>query len=197
MHSQPQLRPARSSDAADLACLVDSASRGLALWLWTRFRSPGQSAIEVGRQRILTLTASPTYFATFTITEVGGAVVGALTGRLIPIPYARGDSADLPDPFAPLLELEAVASGSWYLNIIAVYPEFRGIGIGSMLLGRAEELARAAGASQISLIVEESNAGAHKLYLRHGFVEWARRRNVPFPGSTDEGDLILLRKDVT
>jgi hypothetical protein len=39
------------------------------------------------------------------------------------------------------------------------------------------------------------DAGALKLYLRHGFVEWARRPYVPFPGSKDEGDWILLRKD--
>lgn len=196
MHSQPQLRQGQRSDAADLACLYDSASRGAALWLWTGLRSPGQSAIEVGRQRILSLTASPTYFANFTVAEVGGTVAGAVTGRLIPIPYSRGDAADLPEVFTPWLELEAVAAGSWYLNVIAVYPEFRGLGIGSMLIGRAEELARAAGASLISLVVEEDNAGAHKLYLRHGFTEWARRRYVPFPGSTDEGDLVLLRKEV-
>ena len=77
--------------------------------------------------------------ATFTVAESDGAIAGALTGRLIPLPYERGDSADLPDVYAPLLELEAVA-GLWYLNVVAVYPEFRGQGLGSALLSKAKRL---------------------------------------------------------
>jgi ribosomal protein S18 acetylase RimI-like enzyme len=192
-----QFRQARESDALDLACLIDSASRGVALWLWSTLRDPGQSAIEVGRHRIRTLTVSPHYYRAFTVAEIDGAVAGALTGRLLPIPYERGDFADLPDAYAPVLELEAVAAGSWYLNVISVYPEFRGRGLGSMLLGKAEEFARLAKAPRMSLIVEEANTGALKLYLRHGFAEWTRRPYLPFPGSMDEGDWLLLKKEVT
>jgi ribosomal protein S18 acetylase RimI-like enzyme len=191
-----RFRRAQQSDAADLACLIDSASRGLALWLWNTLRAPGQATIEVGRNRIRTLTASPLYHGAFTIAEIDGAIAGALTGRLLPIPYARGDSADLPDAFAPVLELEAVAAGSWYLNVVSVYPEFRGQGLGSALLGKAEEMARLAEARQMSLIVEEINAGALKLYLRYGFGEWTRRPYIPFPGSMDKGDWLLLKKEL-
>jgi ribosomal protein S18 acetylase RimI-like enzyme len=53
-----------------------------------------------------------------------------------------------------------------------------------------------ADAPQISLIVEEANAGALKLYLKTGFRESKRRPFIPFPGSTDRGDWILLRKDI-
>ena len=196
MRANVRFRQARESDALDLACLIDCASRGLALWLWSTLRAAGQSSIEVGRHRIRTLTASPLHYATFTVAEIDGAIAGALTGRLIPLLYERGDSADLPDVYAPLLELEAVAAGSWYLNVVAVYPEFRGQGLGSALLSKAEEIARLADAPQISLIVEEANAGALKLYLKSGFREWMRRPYIPFPGSTDQGDWILLRKDI-
>ena len=136
-----RFRHARESDAIDLACLIDCASRGLALWLWSTLRGTGQSSIEVGRHRIRTLTASPPHYATFTVAESDGAIAGALTGPLIPLAYERGDSADLPEVYAPLLELEAVAAGSWYLNVVAVYPEFRGQGLGSALLSKAEEIA--------------------------------------------------------
>jgi ribosomal protein S18 acetylase RimI-like enzyme len=197
MNASVRFRQAQQSDALDLACLIDSASRGLALWLWSTSREPGQSAIEFGRHRIGTETASPLHYGAFTIAEIDGAIAGALTGRLIPMPYERGDSADLPDVFAPVLELEALAAGSWYLNVMAVYPEFRGRGLGSALLSKAEEIARLANASRMSLLVEEANAGAHKLYLRHGFGEWTRRPYIPFPGSADEGDWILLKKEMT
>jgi ribosomal protein S18 acetylase RimI-like enzyme len=77
-----------------------------------------------------------------------------------------------------------------------MYPEFRGQGLGSALLGEAENTARHAAAPQMSLIVEEANAGALKLYLRYGFVEWTRRPFIPFPGSGDAGDWILLSKQM-
>jgi ribosomal protein S18 acetylase RimI-like enzyme len=196
LRANVRFRQARESDALDLACLIDCASRGLALWLWSTLRAPGQSSIEVGRHRIRTNTASPLHYGTFTVAEIEGTIAGALTGRSIQLPYERGDSADLPDVFAPVLELEAVAAGSWYLNVVAVYPEFRGQGLGSALLSKAEEIAHLAAAPQISLIVEEINARALKLYLQHGFREWARRPYIAFPGSMDEGDWILLRKDI-
>jgi ribosomal protein S18 acetylase RimI-like enzyme len=196
MNANVRFRRAQESDASDLACLIDSASRGLALWLWSTLREPGQTATEVGRNRIRTQIASPLYYGAFTVAEIDGAIAGALTGRLIPIPYERGDSADLPDVFAPLLELETVAAGSWYLHIMSVYPELRGRGIGSALLSKAEEIARLAEAAQMSLIVEEANVGALKLYLRHGFGEWTRRPYIPFPESKDKGDWVLLKKQI-
>ena len=191
-----RFRQARESDALDLSCLIDCASRGLALWFWSTLRAPGQSAIEVGRHRIRSVTASPLHYGTFVVAEVDGSLAGALTGRLIPLPYQRGDSADQPDVYGPVLELEALAAGSWYLNVVAVYPEFRGRGIGSALLGEAEEIARQAGAAHLSLLVEEANGAALRLYLKHGFREWARRPYIPFPGSTDVGDWLLLGKDL-
>ena len=197
MNQSARYRPAQVSDALHLTCLIDSASRGLASWFWSTLRQPGQSVIEVGRHRIRTKMDSPSYYKTWTVAEIDGAVAGALTGRLIPIPYERGDVADLPPGvFAPLLELEAVAAGSWFLNVLAVLPEFRGQGLGSSLLNKAEEIAHGTGASQMSILVEEVNTGALKLYLRHGFIEWARRPFIPFPGSMDEGDWILLGKEI-
>jgi ribosomal protein S18 acetylase RimI-like enzyme len=196
MNANVRFRQAQESDALDLAFLIDSASRGLVLWFWSTLREPGQSTIEVGRHRIRTLSASPLYYGAFTVAEIDGAIAGALTGRLIPVPYQRGDSADLPKLFAPLLELEAVAAGSWYLTIVSVYPEFRGQGLGSALLNKAEGVARFAGAAHMSLIVEDANVGALRLYLRSGFRERARRPYLPFPGSTDEGDWILLKKEI-
>jgi ribosomal protein S18 acetylase RimI-like enzyme len=195
-NSRPRFRPARESDALDLACLTDSASRGLAAWLWSTMSDRGQSVIEFGRSRIRANTESPLYYKYWTVAEIDGAIAGAVTGRLIPIPYERGDAADLSGAFVPLLELEAVAAGTWYITVVSVYPEFRGQGLGSMLLGKAEEIACASGAGEMSIMVEDANSGALKLYLRYGFTEWTRRTYVPFPGSMDEGDWILLKKKI-
>jgi ribosomal protein S18 acetylase RimI-like enzyme len=196
MSGPVRFRQAQESDALDLVCLIDSASRGLALWRWSTRCGPGQATIEVARDSIRNQTVSPLYFRAFTIAEIDGVTAGALTGRLIPTPYERGDAAELPEPFVPLLELEAAAAGSWYLNVITVYSEFRGRGVGAALLRKAEEIARLTAAAQMSLIVQESNVGALRFYLRYGFGEWARRRYVPFPGSIAEGDWILLKRKI-
>jgi ribosomal protein S18 acetylase RimI-like enzyme len=196
MYRNVRFRRAALSDLPDLVCLVDIAGRGITCWFWGTLRAPGQSALEVGRERIRTHTAYPMHYKNWTVAEVDGAVVGALVGRLIPDPYDRGDASGLPMPFTPVLELEALAEGSWFLNILAIYPEYRGQGFGSTLLREAEETATAMRASQMSIIVEDANAGALNLYLRSGFRERARRPYIAFPGSMDEGDWILLTKEV-
>jgi ribosomal protein S18 acetylase RimI-like enzyme len=194
MNAKLRFRAAREADSLDIACLIDSASRGLAGWFWSTIRQPGESLIEVGRNRIRTVAESPVHYNAWIIAEIDGVIAGGFCGRLIPIPHRRGDAAELPPIFAPVIELEAVAAGSWYLNVLAVHSEHRGRGVGSVLIGKAFETAASAGASEITLIVEGANTGALALYRRSGFVEWERRPYIAFPGSTDAGDWILLRR---
>lgn len=49
---------------------------------------------------------------------------------------------------------------------------------------------------RIALEVESPNTGAISLYRKCGFTEWERRVFVPFPGSDDEGDWILVVRDL-
>lgn len=60
-------RAASAQDCLHLAALLDSASRGLVLWLWSTMSAPGQSAIEVGRTRIRALKESPSHFSNWTV----------------------------------------------------------------------------------------------------------------------------------
>src|SRR5687768_13660765 len=117
MCQNARFRPAQLADVPDLVCLVDIAGRGITGWFWGTLREPGQSALEVGRERIRTHTPYPMYYKNWTVAEIDGAVAGALVGRLIPVPYERGDAGGLPRPFMPVLELETLAEGSWFLNI--------------------------------------------------------------------------------
>ena len=64
-------------------------------------------------------------------------------------------------------------------------------------MDKAADLARAANARQMSLIVETFNPDAKRLYDRYGFGDWDHRRFIAFPGCADEGDLILMVKDLT
>ena len=56
-----------------------------------------------------------------------------------------------------------------YINTICVNPDFRGKGIGSQLLSFAEDVAREANTSKLSLNVETEKDAAIRLYKRSGY----------------------------
>lgn len=62
------------------------------------------------------------------------------------------------------------------INNIAVAPESRGKGLGSLLLDRILDEARSRGCREAALEVRPSNRVARRLYARRGFEETGRRR---------------------
>ena len=105
---------------------------------------------------------------------LGGAVAACLLGYPAedePSPIAP----DTPPVFVPLLELEALAPGSWYLNVLATYDGFRGKGCGSALLAEAEAITRPTGCKTISLITADTHLDAQRLFAAKGYTEIARR----------------------
>jgi ribosomal protein S18 acetylase RimI-like enzyme len=59
-------------------------------------------------------------------------------------------------------------AGSPYLKSIAVYPKFRGRGVGSSILSFSEDLFRSE-SKHFFLCVSSFNQGARKFYERHGY----------------------------
>jgi ribosomal protein S18 acetylase RimI-like enzyme len=177
----PQLlvRPARPADAAALAELVDMAGEGLPLYLWTKMAKPGEDPWAVGRQRAERDSGSFSYRNATILEsggrESGGEVAGCLIGYPLPDAPEPIDHGSMPAMFVPLQELENLAPGTWYVNVLATYPRFRGQGYGTKLLSIAEETASAAGRNGLSIIVADSNAGARRLYERCGYRTIAER----------------------
>jgi ribosomal protein S18 acetylase RimI-like enzyme len=190
-----EFRPAQKSDAAALAILIDIAGEGMPSYIWSRMRESGQSAFEVGRARAAREEGGFSY-RNATVAEVDGEVAAMLVDYRLDDPYDTGDLSALPDVVRPLIELEAKAPGSWYVNVLAVFPEFRSHGIGARLLAFSEQRARAQGATSMSIIVASENAGAIRLYARSGYRENARAPAVQFPGCAHGGDWVLLVKPV-
>ena len=100
----------------------------------------------------------------------------------------------MPAMFVPLQELENLAPGTWYVNVLATFPAHRGSGYGSRLLGFAEARARAAGRRGLSIIVDDGNTGALRLYRRAGYRETARRRMIKEDWVNPGTDWVLLVK---
>ena len=59
--------------------------------------------------------------------------------------------------------------GEWYLDSLAVLPEFRRAGLGKMLVTDAIELGRNAGYAQFTLLAEKSSTHLVEYYTRLGF----------------------------
>jgi ribosomal protein S18 acetylase RimI-like enzyme len=186
------IRPATLIDAVHLAAFVDMASRGLASYNWRLMAEAHQAPFEVGRARAMRETGDFSYRNAH-IAEVDGAPAGVLIGYVLPDPYDAALIAKASEMFRPLAELESEAAGRWYINVLAVYPEYRGHGIGNALLTHADAVGRIA-PKGMAIIVASQNESALKLYRRAGYGTVSRRRFTPPPGVGEEGDFLLLTK---
>jgi ribosomal protein S18 acetylase RimI-like enzyme len=189
---RPKIRAARLSDAADLAALVDIAGEGLPAVLWQQRAGPAQSPFEIGRARAMREEGGFSYRNAHII-EHDGAVAGALVGYPLE-EDEEADLSDVPQLVRGLIDLERQVAGYWYVNILAVYPEHRGRGLGSRLLDHADRLSRTAGSKGLAIIVVSGNAGARRLYERHGYRHLATRSAPDYPGGRSGQDWLLLTK---
>lgn len=196
MVAHPLIRPAEKADAAALAILVDIAGEGLPAYMWGTMKAPGQSILEFGRSRAGRDEGGFSY-RNATVVEIDGEIAAALVGYRLDDPYDVDNLSDIPEMVRPLIELEAEVPGSWYVNVLATFPECRGIGLGTQLLEEAEDRALESGAQTLSIIVASENTIAARLYARTGYEEVARRPVVDFPGCPHGGDWVLMTKPVT
>jgi ribosomal protein S18 acetylase RimI-like enzyme len=185
-------RPARKSDAAEIALLVNIAVHGGMARGWAHADEVEGTydPIEIGR---LDMMDDDTEFGwkSTTMAEVDGEVVGMLLG------YRKDDKFE-PVPstvtgfMRPIEELEAEANGQWFISMLGVHLKWRGRGVGSQLLEIADVKRTETNASGVALIVEDSNEGARRLYERRGFGVRTSRPMVNYPGGGPGGRAWLL-----
>jgi ribosomal protein S18 acetylase RimI-like enzyme len=188
----PPFRYATPADAVALADLVHFASEGLALYLWTSIAAPGVDPWTIGRERA-GRDAGGFSYRNAVVAEEEGRVAAALIGYpLADTPEPMPDN--LPPIVVPLEELEALAPGTWYVNVLAAYPEHRGKGYGGTLLAVAERLGRATLRRGMSIIVADTNMGARRLYERCGYREVSSRRMVKNGWQHPGTSFVLLTK---
>lgn len=186
------IREARAADAGHLARFINMAADDLPLHFWRKSVGEGGDPWAYGRERAARDTGNFSYRNAW-FAEEGGAVAACLLG------YPAEEEPEAIDPdtpaiFVPLLELEALAPGSWYLNVLATYDAFRGKGCGSALLAHAEGVARQAGRRVISLIAADTHGAALRLYRAKGYAEVARRAVVKGDWQVDATEWILFTK---
>lgn len=195
LQTLPGVRQAETSDAADLAKLIDIAGEGIPAWMWAQKCQTGETPLDVGAERARRETGGFSYKNAL-VAETGGHVRGMVVSY--PIDEApTADPEELPAPIVPFIELEAYSVGTWYVNALAVFAGERGAGIGGQLLGAAEAQAMASGYGVMSIQVYGQNTGAFRLYRRSGYDIAARspvRLHPCHPYYT--GDVLLLLKQL-
>lgn len=191
------IRPARRSDAAEMALLMNIAGHNMPSFVWSMLDADSnvESPIETGRLRAMRDEGSFSWRNT-ELAEQGDEVVGLLAGYRQPdVISASEDAGDVHPVFAPLVGLEAEAAGTWYVNALAVYPVWRGHGIGSALLRRADARAVETAAKGLSLITADAFPDAVRLYEKHGYRVRDERPFVPYPDGPDSGRWLLMVKE--
>jgi ribosomal protein S18 acetylase RimI-like enzyme len=191
---QPVFRRATVDDAETLADLVEFASEGLALYLWTKIAGPGRDPWHIGRERVLSETNGLSY-RNAVIAEVSGQPASGL------ISYPLEDkpdpiSSELPAVLVPLHELMNQALDTWYVHVLAAYPKHRGSGQGSALLAEADTFAASAGKRGLSLVVSDNNTGARRLYEHCGYREAAHCQMVKEQWQHPGTNWVLLTKGI-
>jgi ribosomal protein S18 acetylase RimI-like enzyme len=193
MQLEHPFRRATPDDAEALAELVNFAGEGLPLYLWERMAEPGESAWEVGRRRARREEGSFSW-RNAVVAAPAERPIACLIGYPLPDAPEPIDHDRMPAMFVPLQELENLAPGTWYVNVLATYPEHRGRGWGTRLLRLAQALAAASGRPVTSVIVSDANTRAMRLYERTGYRERATRPMVKDEWANAGERWVLLTK---
>ena len=182
-------RRALKPDSAVIARLASIASDGVADYAWTLIAQHGENILDVAQQR---------YEREGTQISYQNCMVATVEDELIGMLLAFSDVAKVgkeieTDPVLAIFE-NLRENESYYIDCVAVFEDYRGQGIGSGLMGRAEQQARKRGHVKTSLVVFEQNIGAKKLYERLGYREVSRKKTTPHRLIHYTGDAVLMVK---
>jgi ribosomal protein S18 acetylase RimI-like enzyme len=187
-------RAAVREDSRRIAELFRISSDGVVDYVWMTLAPeyPGLELVEIGADRYAREEGNFSY-TNCVVAEREGEVIGQLCT------YPIAESTDEPDETGdPILEpygrLEI--PGTLYISSLALFDEFRGMGLGTKMLSIARDRARERNLAALSLLVFEQNTGAVKLYEREGFREVDRAPVVPHPLIHHTGDVILMAAGV-
>ena len=194
------LRAAQDKDAPALAELAIMAAHGVMNLLYEGL-IPGHSVAEAIIERRLRNPASFCALRHWCVAEdAQGQVLGGLNSLPnVELAKSVSDPAIGPDrlePLTKLFELDPFLADTYYVNMIAVFPQHRRSGAGRALMLKAERLARQSGLRAIGLTTFEADAGLIVFYSKLGFTIRERRSIPPHPMFEFSGNWVLMIRDL-
>ena len=182
-----EFRPAKKQESRIIAELYSMSSDGVANYIWTKLAKPGEDLIDVGEHRYEREDSVFSY-KNCTIVEVDGVIAG----MMVAFPMVADDEVDEDPVLAPYSRLEE--DNSYYICGVALYPEYRGKGVGHQFMALAKKQAMLKGLNKISLVVFENNENALSMYKKLGYKDIKREKIVEHPMIQHSGDAILMVK---
>ena len=191
-----RIRKARPDDALACARLFIMASHGIAEAVY-RDLIPGKPTEQIiGERRVRPEGRSSSYTNWWVAEDRQGSVAGGINiyplderGRSMPEELLTEERIKV---IMPLIELDAEAAGTFFINAFAVFPEHRHAGIGRELIALAFDEARKAGMAAVTLSTFEDDDRLIDYYRSFGFVVTASRPLVPHEYISSAGNLILM-----
>ena len=190
-----QIEQASREQAKELARLINLAGEGIPEYLWEGMREGSETALDVGARRAARDDGGFSYRNARVCVE-GGEILGMALAYPQPDPLDIGDIEEYPGFLRPLVELEALAPGSWYVNALATFEAWRGRGVAGALLDDTHARAAQAGCRSVSLIVASTNEPAVRLYERFGYRAEHDRPVIPFGGCLHGGRWVLMCRPI-
>jgi ribosomal protein S18 acetylase RimI-like enzyme len=189
------IRKAEKNDVNDIARLALIAGEGIPAWFWRQSAAEGQSIEQAGAAKLLSEEDNFSY-RNVHVAVADNRIAGMMLAYRLPDAADAEDTSEFPEFIRPLVELEQCVPSSFYINMLATFPEYRNMTIGTKLMSMVDELARDAGCSLSSIEVFQQNDGALRLYQRLGYNIIEKRRVVPHSSHPYDGDVLLLTRPV-
>ncbi len=160
---------ARKADLGDVTLIANVVCAALGEELAEKLRGGlGMSLME----QVVAQPDTVYSYKNSLVAEINGESVGAIIG------YDGAKMWELRKPTFTLIEKvtgtapqleEETGPGEFYLDSLAVLPEYQGQGIGAALISEASKQAFANGFNRVALLVDMANPNAERLYARLGF----------------------------
>jgi ribosomal protein S18 acetylase RimI-like enzyme len=195
VQKEPIFRTATKDDCRAIAELAEIAGEGIPSYFWSLSAKEGQDSIDIGESNAASETDNFSYHNA-TVAVIDGKTVAMMLAYRLPEAKDAEDLNELPELIRPLVELEQCVPGTYYINMVATFPEHRNMGIGSKLMFVVDQLAKKTGCDILSVEVFEQNAGALRLYQRQGFEIIESRPVVPHSCYPYDTNILLLTRHV-
>lgn len=189
------LRLPRRAEARQIAELIVIAGDSVPDFPLDSQANNGSGPIDLAKRRTAR-KAEAFSFRHAVIAEALGEMAGMVLGYRVPVHGEAFKLTALPRYLRPISAIERTAPGSFYINTLAVFPQFQNLGLGALLLEAASERARKGGCDSLTLEVAEHNEAAIRFYLRHRFQFAARRASAPGDTGPYAVDIALLRRAI-
>jgi ribosomal protein S18 acetylase RimI-like enzyme len=184
-----EIRKAIPNDCRAIAELALMAGEGIPAYFWQDSQQPGQEIEDVGADKLKSESENFSYRNTLVATTDNQIAGMMLAYRL---KDEAEDLDELPDFIRPLIELEQCVPGTFYINMLATYPKYRNMAIGTTLIQQADSLAQEQGCDTTSIQVFDENEGALRLYIRLGYQIADSRKVIPHHCHPYTGGEVLL-----